>query len=104
MQATRPYPLECVDDRGLDRSYGYLLGIYLGDGMLRVINWTRSAAGRRYEYPRYHFCNRSDDVRELFQWACWLIGVECRQNNRWNISVAKRASVALLDEFVGPKR
>lgn len=40
---------------------------------------------------------------ELFGWACGLIGVDCRPNNRWNISVARRASVAILDEFIGPK-
>jgi hypothetical protein len=196
-------PTECVDDRGLAASYVYLLGIYLGDGMLsrqangvwrlrifqdqrytqlislcdetlrevtggnavthiqklgcieivacwkhwlclfpqhgagpkwkreivltdwqrqlierhprqfirglihsdgcRVTNWTVSKAGRRYEYGRYHFSNRSDDIRELFVWACGLIGVDCRPNNRWNISVARRASVAILDEFIGPK-
>ncbi len=45
----------------------------------------------------------SSDLRELFQWACALIGVESRPNNRWNISVAKRRSVEILDSFVGPK-
>jgi hypothetical protein len=35
--------------------------------------------------------------------ACDRIGVEWRQMNRWNISVARRASVALLDRFIGPK-
>jgi hypothetical protein len=32
-----------------------------------------------------------------------LLGIEWRAMNRWNISVARRASVAQLDEFVGPK-
>jgi hypothetical protein len=31
-------------------------------------------------------------------------GIEWRANNRWSLSVARRGSVALLDEFVGPKR
>lgn len=202
-RATPPYALECVDDRGLGPAYAYLLGVYLGDGMLtpaprnvwrlrlfqdedytgliqewsaaitevsahnacralqpgcvelvsnwkhwicvfpqhgpgpkhlrnieldewqvrlvqqfphrfvkglldsdgcRVANRVRSRAGKLYTYSRYHFSNRSAQIRELFVYGCWLIGVECRQNNRWNMSVAKRASVALLDEFVGPKR
>ena len=202
-RATPPYPLECVDEIGLGASYVYLLGLYLGDGMLsmqrngvwrlrifqdaryealvsecgramravvangvthtrragclelvsywkhwvcvfpqhgsgvkhqrsivlrdwrrelverfprdlvrglihsdgcRVTNFTVSSAGKRYEYPRYHFSNRSDDIRELFVSTCHLIGVDCRPNNRWNISVARRASVAILDEFIGPKR
>jgi hypothetical protein len=67
------------------------------------MNSVRGANGDRYEYPRYFFTNHSDDIRELFVWACGLIGVDCRPNNRWNISVAKRASVAILDEFIGPK-
>jgi hypothetical protein len=58
----------------------------------------------RYEYPRYFFTNHSADIRDLFAWGCSLIGVECRQNNAWNISVAKRASVEILDSFIGPKR
>jgi hypothetical protein len=32
------------------------------------------------------------------------MGIEWRQNNRNNLSVARRASVARLDEVVGPKR
>jgi hypothetical protein len=58
----------------------------------------------KYAYPRYFFTNRSLDIQELFKDVCALIGVECRNNNRWTISVARRASVARLDEFVGPKR
>jgi hypothetical protein len=80
----------------------FVRGLIHSDGC-RTINWTVSPAGRRYDYPRYHFSNRSDDIRELFVWACGLIGVDCRPNNRWNISVARRASVATLDEFIGPK-
>jgi hypothetical protein len=28
------------------------------------------------------------------------MGVDCRPNNRWNISVARRSSAAILDEFI----
>ena len=59
--------------------------------------------GRRYAYPRYQFSNRSDDIRALFTYACDLVGVEWRPWGRWHISVARRSSVALLDQFVGPK-
>ena len=58
---------------------------------------------KTYEYPRYTFCNRSDDIRRIFCEACDLLGIDWRVMNRWNISVARRASVARLDEFVGPK-
>jgi hypothetical protein len=40
---------------------------------------------------------------DIFVRACGLIGVECRPNNRYNISIARRRSVAILDEFIGPK-
>jgi hypothetical protein len=59
--------------------------------------------GRSYEYARYQFTNRSDDIRRIFTDACGRAGVEWRQMNRWNISVAKRTSVRTLDQFIGPK-
>jgi hypothetical protein len=59
--------------------------------------------GKWYAYPRYQFSNRSDDIRKLFCDACDLLGVEWRQWTRWHISVARRDSVALLDEHVGWK-
>ena len=56
---------------------------------------------KTYEYPRYNFSNRSDDIRKIFCDACDLLGIEWRVMNWWDISVARRASVARLDEFVG---
>ncbi|MEP7378193.1 MAG: hypothetical protein ABI725_01375 [Chloroflexota bacterium] len=81
----------------------FVKGLIHSDGC-RATNKVKGANGRPYSYPRYFFTNHSDDIRELFVWACGLIGVDCRPNNRWNISVARRASVAILDEFIGPKR
>ena len=60
--------------------------------------------GRDYAYPRYQFSNRSTDIRRLFTDACDLIGVEWRPWGRWHVSVARRDSVARLDEFIGPKQ
>jgi Putative ATPase subunit of terminase (gpP-like) len=83
----------------------FIRGLIHSDGC-RITNWTtRVVAGeiKRYEYPRYFFSNYSADIRELFCWALDLVGVEWRYNNPHNISVAKRASVALMDTFVGPK-
>jgi hypothetical protein len=65
----------------------------------RVLNWVNGTP-----YPRYHFSNVSADIRGSFGRACDQLGIEWRANNRWNLSVARRGSVALLDEFVGPKR
>jgi hypothetical protein len=73
-------------------------GLLHSDGC-RVLNWVNGTP-----YPRYHFSNVSADIRAIFARACDQLGIEWRPNNRWSLSVARRGSVALLDEFVGPKR
>ncbi|MFH8802920.1 helix-turn-helix domain-containing protein [Streptomyces sp. NPDC017936] len=89
--------------------WGFVRGLIHSDGC-RITNWTtRVVAGerKRYEYPRYFFANVSDDIRRLFTDTLDRLGVEwthCTRNgNPFNISVAKKASVALLDAHVGPK-
>ncbi|MCX2969019.1 MULTISPECIES: helix-turn-helix domain-containing protein [Streptomyces] len=84
-------------------------GLVHSDGC-RVTNWTtRTVAGRRkrYEYPRYLFTNKSDDIRRVFTDALTRVGVEwatlARDGEPFNVSVARRASVALMDVHVGPK-
>jgi hypothetical protein len=59
--------------------------------------------GKRYAYPRYNFSNTSEDILGIFTAALDYVGIDWRRMNAKNISVAKRASVARLDEFVGPK-
>jgi hypothetical protein len=59
--------------------------------------------GRDYEYPRYQFSNRSEDIKKLFTDACDRLGIQWRRWGRYHISVARRRSVALMDEFIGPK-
>lgn len=73
-------------------------GLLHSDGC-RVLNWVNGTP-----YPRYHFGNVSADIRGIFGRACDQLGIEWRPNHRWSLSVARRGSVALLDEFVGPKR
>ena len=83
----------------------FLRGLFNSDGC-RITNWTERPVGgerKRYEYPRYFFSNRSEDILQLCEWALDLLGVEHRRSNAWNISVARRASVAVLDQHVGPK-
>ena len=61
--------------------------------------------GRRtYRYSRYSFSNRSDDIRALFCEHLDLLGIGWTQPNAFQIAVDRRAEVAKLDEFVGPKR
>ena len=78
----------------------FVRGLIHSDGC-RVMN---KVIQRKYAYPRYFFGNESEDILQLFRDACDLVGVEYRNNRRNSVSVARRASVALLDEIVGPKR
>ena len=57
----------------------------------------------RYAYPSYDFTQVSDDIRRIFIRACDLAGVEYRFSGR-SVRFYRRASVALLEEHVGPKR
>jgi hypothetical protein len=79
----------------------FLRGLIHSDGC-RFTNPVRHGE-KLYTYPRYAFSNASADIRRLFCDACDLLGIEWRVMNARNISVARRASVARLDEFVGPK-
>jgi hypothetical protein len=79
----------------------FLRGLIHSDGC-RSINTIRGRS-TTYLCPRYTFSNRSDDIRALFASTCDQLGLEWRQMNAWNISVAKRESVARMDEFIGPK-
>ena len=76
-------------------------GLIQADGW-RGVNRVR-VKGRDYEYARYQFSSRSDDIRRLFTDAMDQLGIEWRPWGRFHISVARRASVGRLDEHVGPK-
>ena len=85
-----------------DAPRAFVKGLLESDGC-RATNTVRHG-DRVYRYTRYQFANRSQDIKDLFCATCDAIGVEWRRMNDMNISVARRESVALLDEFVGPKR
>jgi hypothetical protein len=93
-ELTHAYPRELL--RGLIHSDG-----------CRTINRfkTKLPSGRvaEYEYPRYFFSNLSVGIRSIFCEHCELLGIRWTQSNPRNISVSHRKSVALLDEFIGPK-
>jgi hypothetical protein len=83
----------------------FLRGLIHSDGC-RVTNRVRRRLRdgvRTYEYPRYFFSNMSSDIRELFVAACRRLNVDVRPANPRNLSVARRASVLTLDQFIGPK-
>lgn len=75
-----------------------LRGLIHSDGY-RGLNWVNGKG-----YPRYQFCNASDDIRAIFCRACDDYGVSWRRMNARNISIAKAPDVAKLDLVVGPKR
>lgn len=79
----------------------FVRGLIHTDGW-RGINRVHSK-GRDYEYPRYQFSNRSDDIRRLFTDTCDKLGVRWCPWTRYHVSVAQRESVEILDSFVGPK-
>ncbi|MFG2821380.1 transcriptional regulator [Kitasatospora sp. NPDC048365] len=100
-----PWQRELVDRH----PWELLRGLIHSDGC-RIANWaTRTVGGevRRHEYPRYFFTNTSPDIVRLFTDTLDAVGVGWRAARRAsgavNVSVARRASVALLDAHVGPK-
>jgi hypothetical protein len=80
----------------------FLRGLIHADGW-RGLNRVH-VKGKDYQYPRYQFSNRSDDIRTLFTGACDRLGVKWRPWARYHVSVAERQSVAILDAFIGRKR
>jgi hypothetical protein len=79
----------------------FLRGLIHSDGW-RGNNRVR-IRGTEYVYPRYQFCNLSEDILGPFGWACGLLGVSWRRMNHKTLSVARRDSVAILDEHIGLK-
>jgi hypothetical protein len=81
------------------RRPGLLLrGLIHSDGC-RFIN-----TGRGWRCPRYTFSNVSDDIRRIFCDACDLMGLRWTASGEKTIYVSRKADVATLDRFVGPKR
>lgn len=110
MKHQRRIALQGWQQRIVDaQPWPFIRGLIHSDGC-RFTNWTTRMVGgrqKRYEYPRYYFTNKSDDVRRLFTDALDAVGVQwttlARGSDPYNVSVARRASVELMDEHVGPK-
>ncbi len=81
-------------------------GLIHSDGC-RVTNRfrTKLPSGRvaQYSYVRYFFSNLSADIRRIFAEHCQLLGIRVTPSNHRNLTVSRRDSVALLDEFIGQK-
>jgi hypothetical protein len=77
-------------------------GLIHSDGCRFVA--TQRVRGKAYRYSRYSFSNRSDDIRAIFCAHLDLLGIGWTQPNACQIAIDRRAEVAKLDVFVGPKR
>jgi hypothetical protein len=73
-----------------------LRGLIHSDGC-RFIN-----TGRKWRHPRYSFSNLSSDIRNIFCDACRLLDVHYTLAGH-TIYVSRKADVATLDRFIGPK-
>ena len=75
-----------------------LRGLVHSDGC-RFIN-----TGRNWVCPRYAFTNMSADIRQIFCDACDLLDLRYTFAGERNVYVSRKADVAFLDTFIGPKR
>jgi hypothetical protein len=83
----------------------FLRGLFHSDGS-RTANWARRTVGgvpKRYEYPRWEFVNRSEDILALCTWALDLSEVAWRRPRAVAIAVSRRDAVHRLDELIGIK-
>ena len=100
-----PWQREVVNAHAWD----LVRGLIHSDGC-RITNWTTKRIGgtvKRYEYPRYFFTNMSQDIVDLYTATLDRVGVAWTASRRRagavNVSVARRESVALMDQYIGPK-
>jgi hypothetical protein len=92
-----------------EERWALLRGLIHSDGC-RIVNWTTRTVGERttrYEYPRYFFTNTSTDIIGIFTDTLDAVDVAWKSYSRstgaMNISVARKASVELMDQHIGPK-
>jgi hypothetical protein len=90
----------------VDHTEALLRGLIHSDGCRSINEVVRPLKDgpQRYRYPRYQFTNASGDIRRIFTDGLDRLGIHWTRMNERNISVARRADVAALDRFVGPKR
>jgi hypothetical protein len=99
----RPIHLADWQQRVLDEFPGALLrGLVHSDGC-RIIACERQSGRVRYA-PRYSFSNRSDDIKQIFCNACDALRIGWTRPNSKSVAIYRLASVATLDQFVGPKQ
>jgi hypothetical protein len=80
----------------------FIRGLIHSDGTRIIATERKGSYVRRA--PRYAFSNRSEDIKRLFCESCDAVGVRWTRPSDRQIAIYRKESVALLDEFVGPKR
>jgi hypothetical protein len=76
-------------------------GLIHSDGSRFVAN--QRVGGKTYSYARYAFSNRSTHILGIFCEHLDLLGIGWTRPNAVSIAIDRRAEVAKLDAFVGPK-
>ena len=75
----------------------FIRGLIDSDGCRMVAN------DRGVRSVHYHFSNRSDDIRGIFCAALDALGIPWTRPSKYINAIYRKAAVARLDEFVGPK-
>ncbi len=71
-----------------------------------MANWaTRLVGGerRRYDYPRWMFVNRSEDILGICTDALDAVGIGWRRPRETCVAVSRRDDVRRLDALIGTK-
>jgi hypothetical protein len=62
------------------------------------------ANDRGVKSVRYHFSNRSEDIKGIFCAALDRLEIPWTRPSNKDIAIYRKAAVAQLDEFIGPKQ
>lgn len=80
----------------------FVRGLIHSDGTRIVAIEKKGSYERRA--ARYAFSNRSEDIKGLFCENLDALGIQWTRPSNRQIAIYRKQSVALMDEFVGPKR
>jgi hypothetical protein len=95
----RPMRLEPWQEDVVSREREALVrGLIHSDGCRVVAN------DRGVSSVRYHFSNRSEDIKRIYCESLDALGIRWTRPCAKQIAVYRKASTARLDEFIGPKR
>jgi hypothetical protein len=76
----------------------FVRGLIHSDGCRVVAN------DRGVRSVRYHFSNRSEDIKRLFCSSLDRLGIPWTRPSDREIAIYRKHAVARLDQFIGPKR